>query len=128
MSHAETKPAVHREKESYGHIVSLPILFAVFAALLAMTFFTVAATWYNLGEWNLPLAMGIATFKAALVLLYFMHLRYDNPFNAIVLLTALLFVALFISITLLDTYQYQSDIQSFPKTSAVTPTPGPSRV
>ena len=38
------------------------------------------------------IAVGIATVKASLVALYFMHLRYDQPFYAIVLLTALLFL------------------------------------
>ena len=92
-------------------MVPLAVLAMVFVALLAMTFLTMAATWYNLGNWNLYIAMGIATFKASLVLLYFMHLRYDSPFNAIVLLTGLLFVTVFLALTLLDTFQYQGDIQ-----------------
>ncbi|HEY4760937.1 MAG TPA: cytochrome C oxidase subunit IV family protein [Thermoguttaceae bacterium] len=102
--------------ETHVHVVPLWVLAAVFVTLLAMTYITVAATWFNLGNWNLYIALGIATFKAALVLLYFMHLRYDNPFNAIVLITALLFVVLFLSLTLLDTFQYQGDIQSWEET------------
>jgi cytochrome c oxidase subunit IV len=99
------------ESENHAHAVPLPVLAAVFAALIFMTGLTMAATWYDLGSWNLIIALGIATLKAALVVLYFMHLRYDNPFNAIVLITALLFVALFLGLTLLDTFQYQPDIQ-----------------
>jgi cytochrome c oxidase subunit IV len=101
------------EHDNYTHAVPLPVLLVVFAMLLLMTGLTVAATWFNLGGWNLIVAMGIATFKAALVVLFFMHLRYDNPFNAIVLITALLFMAFFIGLTLLDTFQYQPDIQAW---------------
>lgn len=101
------------KSESYVHVVPLWVLCAVFAALLVFTALTVAATWFDLGGWNLILAMAIATVKAALVVLYFMHLRYDNPFNALVFIAALVFVALFISLTLLDTMQYQPDIRSY---------------
>jgi cytochrome c oxidase subunit IV len=104
------------ELDTPPHAVPLLVLFAVFAGLLVMTVVTVAATWFDLGNWNLIIALGIATFKASLVALYFMHLRYDNPFNAIVLVTALLFVALFIGLTLLDTTQYQPDIQAWQQT------------
>jgi cytochrome c oxidase subunit IV len=96
--------------ETYAHIMPLPVLCAVFAALIFFTGLTLSATWYDLGHWNLILAMGIATVKASLVVLYFMHLRYDYPLNALIFITALVFMTLFISITLLDTLQYQPDI------------------
>ena len=43
----------------------------------------------DLGGLNLWIAMAIATVKATLVVLYFMHMRYDRPVNAIVFVTAL---------------------------------------
>lgn len=101
------------EQSEYAHAVPLPVLAAVFATLLVMTALTVAITWFNLGEWNLVIALGIATFKAALVALFFMHLRYDNPFNAVIFITALLFLGFFIGLTLLDTFQYQPDVQAW---------------
>lgn len=88
------------------------LLLAVFLALLLLTFVTVAATWIDFGEFNLWLAMGIATLKAALVALYFMHLRYDKPLNAILFVGALVFVALFLGLTLMDTLEYQPEIES----------------
>jgi cytochrome c oxidase subunit 4 len=96
-----------------GHVVPMPILTAVFVILLVATFFTVAATWVDLGEFNLWFALGIATFKASLVALYFMHLRYDQPFNALVFVAALGFLTLFLVFTLIDTFQYQSDITNW---------------
>ena len=89
------------------------VLLGVFAVLLALTFVTVAATWFDFGGWALVIALGIATIKASLVALYFMHLRYDNPFYAVVLVLALMFLALLLSLTLLDTLQYQPDVENW---------------
>ena len=52
------------------------------------------------------IAMAIALVKAAFVGLYFMHLRWDAPLNGFILVASLLFVTLFIVITLMDTGQY----------------------
>ena len=101
------------EFSNYAHVVPPWLLVTVFAALMVFTFLTVAATWYDMGHWNLWIAMGIATLKATLVVLYFMHLRYDSPFNAIVFLTALGTLFLFISFALLDSTTYQPDIETF---------------
>jgi cytochrome c oxidase subunit IV len=68
-------------------------------------------TWVDLGPWNLVVALSIATLKAALVALYFMHLRYDHPFNGLALVAALVFLAIFLVFTLMDAVAYQPDIQ-----------------
>ena len=93
-----------------GHIVPFRVLAAVWGALLLLTVVTVSAAGVDLGNLNLGIAMLIATVKATLVVLYFMHLRYDRPILAIVFITALLFVALFVSIVLLDTHAYAHDL------------------
>jgi cytochrome c oxidase subunit 4 len=82
----------------------------VWLVLLGLTVVTVAATRVDLGGLNLWLALAIATLKAGLVVLYFMHMRYDRPMNAIVFLTALLFVMLFVSFALMDTRAYEPDL------------------
>jgi caa(3)-type oxidase subunit IV len=46
-------------------------------------------------------------FKAALVILYFMHVRWDSLFNGIILISALAFVMVFIGVTLMDTTEYK---------------------
>lgn len=92
------------------HVVPLQVLLAVWGALMVLTVVTVAATWIDLGRFNLLLALAIATVKASLVVLYFMHMRYDRPFNAVVFVGALLFVALFVAITLIDTAAYQPEL------------------
>ncbi|MDD5562401.1 MAG: cytochrome C oxidase subunit IV family protein [Thermoanaerobaculaceae bacterium] len=103
-AHAEAAAA--GQTAAVGHVVPLRVLVAVWGTLLALTGLTVAAAGVDLGSYNLGVAMLIATAKATLVLLFFMHLRYDRPILAIVFVTALLFVALFVSIALLDSNAY----------------------
>ncbi len=101
------------EHEALAHVVPLGVLLTVFVALMILTVVTVSATWFDWGGWNLWIAMGIATVKAALVALYFMHLRYDHPFNGLIFVTALVFLGLFLSLTMLDTLQYQPDVKTW---------------
>lgn len=104
--------SAHAEHEMV-HVMPFRVLVTVFVALLVLTVATVAVTWVDLGQFNLWLAMAIATVKASLVALYFMHLRYDNPFNGLILIVGLGFLALFLGLVLLDTFQYQSDISNW---------------
>jgi cytochrome c oxidase subunit 4 len=92
-----------------GHVTPVDLLLKIWGALVVLTVVTVAVTWVDLGSMNLIVAMGIATVKAALVCLYFMHLRWDRPVNGVIFLTAILFVAIFIAGVLLDTSVYQPD-------------------
>jgi cytochrome c oxidase subunit IV len=110
MEHAHNStPEVDSTGAHQGtvHVVSFRILLAVFITLLALTYITVTARYIDLGSLNIWIALGIATIKGALVILYFMHLRYDSPFNSIVFVTALAFMFLFLGITILDTIQFQ---------------------
>ena len=95
----------------HPHIVPPRVLLGVYAVLVVLTVATVAITGVNLGPLNIWAALGIAVAKAAFVVLYFMHLRYDKPFNAVVLISALLFVAVFIGIAMMDTGQYKVNYQ-----------------
>lgn len=105
--------AAEAREQAIAHVIPVPVLLGVFFALILLTIATVAATWIDLGGWNVAVAMAIATVKATLVVLYFMHLRYDVPLHGLMLLISLAFVALFILVTLLDTLQYQPDVESY---------------
>ncbi|HQH74504.1 MAG TPA: cytochrome C oxidase subunit IV family protein [bacterium] len=98
------------ESGTVGHIVPFWILAAVWIALMIFTYLTVSATYIDLGGMNLVLAMAIATVKASLVILFFMHLYWDKPFHALVFITALMFIALFVVIVLIDTTEYYPDL------------------
>ena len=93
-----------------GHVVPVRTLAAVLAVLLVLTVATVAVTRVDLGGFNVAVALAIALVKASLVLLYFMHLRWDRPFHALVLIAALAFVVLFVGLTLLDSFAYQPEV------------------
>ena len=89
------------------------LLVSVFAALIVLTGLTVAVAQFDLGNLNLYIAMAIATLKASLVVLFFMHLFWDRGFNTMVFIGCLLFVSLFIGITLTD--QQASDALGHPR-------------
>jgi cytochrome c oxidase subunit 4 len=112
-----THPAQAHDQH-VGHIVPMRILIGVWLVLLMLTALTVAVVLVDLGKLNLWVAIGIATLKASLVLLYFMHLRYDSPFNAIIIITALMFVMLFVGFALMDSRAYQPDIQTWQEKQA----------
>ena len=95
----------HHEHNDISHVASKQVLFGVFGALLFLTGVTVWVAQYDLGRMDLTVAMGIASVKAALVALYFMHLRYDKALNSIVFVAAILFVLLFLGITVIDLEQ-----------------------
>jgi len=85
------------------HIVPKSLLLKVFGGLILLTVLTVAAAYVPLGPLTVPVALGIAGSKATLVVLFFMHLKYDNPVNALTFTIGTIFVVVFITITLLDT-------------------------
>lgn len=93
-----------------GHVVPVRLLAAVLGALLLLTVVTVGATYVDLGRLNLWVALAIATVKASIVALFFMHLRWDRPFNAVIFISSITLVALFVGFALMDTGQYQPDL------------------
>jgi cytochrome c oxidase subunit 4 len=96
------------------HAVPKRVLTGVYGLLLLFTVITVAVSKVDLGNANIWVALFIAVIKGSLVAMYFMHLRWDSPFNGIVLLAALFFVALFIGLALLDSHTYQPQIKPTP--------------
>lgn len=85
------------------HVVPLKIYLGVAGSLFFLTMLTLAMSYVDLGPYNMLVAMLIAGLKASLVALIFMHLLWDNKFLMTIFLTALLFLAIFIGITLMDT-------------------------
>jgi cytochrome c oxidase subunit 4 len=92
------------------HISSIRLLVVVLIALMIGTWLTVTATYFDLGSFNIWIGLAIATVKAVLVALYYMHLRWDRPFNGFVFLTAFLFLGIFVGIAMMDTSQYQDTL------------------
>jgi cytochrome c oxidase subunit 4 len=64
--------------EQNHHIVSIKTYLIVFAALMVLMILTVVIAFFDFGVLNKGIALSIATTKAALVMLFFMHLRYSS--------------------------------------------------
>jgi cytochrome c oxidase subunit 4 len=94
----EQEVQAHKE-----HVTPLQVYLGTAGALFVLTIITVAVSYVHFGAFNLVIAMGIATVKAALVALIFMHLYYDDKLYLTIFVMALLMLSLFIVITLFDT-------------------------
>ena len=60
------------------HLIDKKTYYGVFASLMALLGATVAIAYIHLGKLNVVAALTIATIKAVLIMLYFMHLRYSS--------------------------------------------------
>ena len=87
----------------HAHVLPKAVYFGVLGALLFLTVVTVATAQIDLGVFNLPLAMVIATTKATLVASIFMHLYWDHKFNLLLFVSSLLFLSIFVVLSMLDT-------------------------
>jgi cytochrome c oxidase subunit 4 len=98
----------HHDDHGISHVATVKVLVGTGGSLLLLTIVTVLATRIDFGaNINLGIAMAIAVLKATLVILFFMHLKYDKLFHSVVFVSALLAAALFVGFTLMDTGQYQ---------------------
>ena len=105
-----------------AHTMPIWMLVAVLGALMFLTVLTVSVTNYDLGsQGNLVVGMVIATIKAGLVITFFMHLLWDKKFHLILFLTAVLFVVLFLSMSITDRGEYQGNIDLYQNTTSAAP-------
>ncbi|MFN8847290.1 MAG: cytochrome C oxidase subunit IV family protein [Bdellovibrionales bacterium] len=84
------------------HIIPLKTYFKVAGALFVLTILTVIFHEMKLGALAGPVAFLIAAVKAALVLLYFMHLKYDNMINRVVFGSGFFFLLLLFAFSAMD--------------------------
>ena len=84
------------------HVTGLAVYFSVFLALAAGTILTVVASRYDLGIWNTPIALGIATIKAALVILFFMHAIHSTRLTWVVIIASFVWLGVFFVLTFSD--------------------------
>src|SRR5580704_4832679 len=107
MAHEHDKEAGHGHGEDefyvHAHVSSVKFYVGILAALMFFTLLTVGVASIHLGPLNLAVAIVIASIKATLVVMFFMHLRYDNRFNATIVICSLLFIGVFFAYTMNDT-------------------------
>jgi len=84
------------------HVSPKSVYYSIFGALMVLTAITVFAAYVNLGNFNAPVAIGIATFKATLVVLFFMHVKYSSRLTKLVVATSLFFLFILLAETTMD--------------------------
>ena len=87
---------------SQNHSVSFKTYLTVLIALLVLTVITVGTAQVDFGKLNVFFAMFIATVKAGLVLMYFMHLKYDDKLYQLIFGSAVFFVVVLYLFSELD--------------------------
>jgi cytochrome c oxidase subunit 4 len=111
------------------HVSPISLYLTIFFALMILTGVTVAAAYVDLGQFNFPVAMLIAGFKASLVVWYFMHVKYQSHMTKLTVATGLFFLAILLGMSLIDYVSRGPSFQNeLPATSpdGVIQQPGPA--
>lgn len=111
--------AVDAKAEARGYVLTL-------TALLILTVITVGASYIDFGQGNIVIALAIATVKATLVSLFFMHLAHDKPVNGLIAVAGFIFLGLFLLFDMIDIGSRRDPIpQNYhPPTLQAVPVPG----
>ena len=109
------------DQEHGEHIVPPGIYAAIITTLLVLTVVTVLAAKVDLGRFNIVVALAIATVKATLVVLIFMHAKYVPKRTKLVIMAGIFWLALLLFMTLSD-YVSRVDYRGvrFPMTQKIT--------
>ena len=120
--------SAHEHTETHSHGGPKTYI-ATLAALLVLTIITVFVASFDFGNVNVVVAIAIATVKASLVVLIFMHLRHDKPVNAIIALSGFMFLGLLLLFCLTDIDARDNPIPGTlkvkPKAAVTAPAPAP---
>lgn len=90
------------EENEIRHISSYKLLGGVLVSLLIFTGVTVGVSYVDMGFFNVPIALLIASTKATIVLLFFMHLKYEGKAIVISFTSTVLFLVIMIGFTFWD--------------------------
>jgi cytochrome c oxidase subunit 4 len=85
-----------------GHILPLRTYYAVFALLLACTYLTWQVAFFDLGAMNTIAALTIAVFKAVIVVLFFMHVKYSTRLTWLVVIGAVFWLGILLALMFAD--------------------------
>ena len=88
--------------DSLNHIVPPRIYIIVGTALLILTGVTVWASYVDMGRLNPIVALFIACFKASIVVLFFMHVKYSSKLTKLTVFSGLFTFIVLIALTLAD--------------------------
>lgn len=85
-----------------SHVAPKSSYITIFLLLMVLTGITVAAAFINLGSFNATVALGVATLKATLVVLFFMHVKYSSRLTKLVVISGFFFLAILLLLTMVD--------------------------
>ena len=83
-------------------IIADSVYVKVWVGLVVLTTITVGVSYLDMQKFTVFTALLIATIKACLVLLYFMHIRYEKRIYARMIMVVLVTYAIFIILTFTD--------------------------
>ncbi len=104
------------------HIASPKLYVGIFLALMVCTVATVWAAYQDMGPWNIVVALAIATLKAILVVLFFMHAKYSPKRTHLVIICAVFWLGIMLALTLTD-YQTRHGFSQLNNSAVVAPKP-----
>ena len=85
------------------HISSVKLYVSIWVALMVATILTVVAARIDLGIFNPIVALAIASTKAVLVVLFFMHVKYAHEkLTKLVIVTAIFFFLILLALSMAD--------------------------
>jgi cytochrome c oxidase subunit 4 len=85
-----------------SHVLPKRVYYTIFAILLFCTYLTVQIAFLDLGTMNTVAALAIAFFKATLVVLFFMHVKYSSRLTWAVVLGSLFWFGILLALTMSD--------------------------
>src|ERR1700752_4549778 len=85
-----------------SHIVSTRTYYIIFGILMLCTYLTVQIAFLDLGPLNTIAALVIAVFKATLVVLFFMHVKYGTRLTGLVVIGSLFWLGILLALTMGD--------------------------
>lgn len=99
MAHTDQQ---QEESAHVHHVIPIRIYLLVFAGLMILLVLTVAATFADFGGFDRVITLAIAAAKAALIMAYFMHLRYSQPLSIVFAGVGIIWLLILLLITLSD--------------------------
>ena len=90
------------EHANSHHIISPGTYLVIILSLMGLTAATVFAAFVDMGRYNIVAALGIATVKASLVVLFFMHAKYSPKRTQLVILAGVFWLGLLLFMTMGD--------------------------
>lgn len=89
-------------EEHRQHVISTSVYVGIWATLMFLTGLTTFASFIELGNWNIVVALVIATIKGTLVVLFFMHLYYSTKLTKVTVIAAIFFLFLLLALSMTD--------------------------